>query len=79
MKTLEIMGLHREFQFTTRRSDVRAAGRTPILMAEDGSEAPAIAEEECPRLIFPDCLLPVVDGAEVLRRPKAPEATVTFR
>lgn len=99
MQTLEIMGLHREFQFATRPSDVRAAGRAPILivedesiirsvtsmvlsplghpilMAEDGAEALAIAAEERPGLIILDYLLPVVDGAEVLRRLKDSEAT----
>lgn len=99
MQTLEIMGLHREFQFATRPSDAWSAGRPPILivedesiirsvtsmvltplghpivMAEDGAEALAIAAEERPGLIILDYILPVLDGAEVLRQLKESEAT----
>jgi CheY-like chemotaxis protein/anti-anti-sigma regulatory factor len=99
MQTLEIMGLHREFQFAMRPSDARSAGRPPILivedesivrsvtgmvlaplghpilMAEDGAEAVAVAAGSRPGLIILDYLLPVYDGVEVLRRLKASEAT----
>lgn len=41
-----------------------------VLSARDGEEAMAIAQEQKPSLVILDCLMPVIDGFEVLRRLK---------
>ena len=41
-----------------------------VVSARDGEEAMKLAQEEKPGLIILDCLMPVIDGFEVLRRLK---------
>jgi CheY-like chemotaxis protein len=46
-----------------------------VLIAVDGGEGLAMAQEQAPDLILMDMSLPVVDGWEATRRLKAAEAT----
>lgn len=99
LHTLEIMGMHREFEFGTRPTDSDSKEASPILIVEDeqiirsvaamvlkplgrpiitaenGVEGLELAMRERPCLIVLDYMLPVMDGAEVLRQLKQSEDT----
>ena len=99
VQLLELMGMHRVFQFASRSLTNHAAKERPILviedeliirsiahmilkplglpvlMAENGLEGLRTASAEHPSLIVLDYLMPLMDGAETLRRLKASEAT----
>ena len=99
VQLLELMGMHREFQFGTAPQQpspwakrtilvvedeliirsvaelsLRPLGH-PILMAENGMEAINLAQREKPAVIVLDYVMPVMDGAETLRRLKSDDAT----
>jgi len=99
VQLLELMGMHRVFQFASRSQDSEARKERPILviedeliirsfahmilkplglpvlMAENGLEGLHTASLENPSLIVLDYLMPLMDGAETLRRLKASETT----
>ena len=99
VQLLELMGMHRVFQFASRslagntgkerpilviedeliiRSIVHMILKPlglPVLMAENGLEGLHTANLEHPSLIVLDYLMPLMNGAETLRRLKASEAT----
>lgn len=99
VQLLELMGMHRVFQFASR-SLTNSTGKErpilviedeliirsiahlilkplglPVLMAENGLEGLHTANLEHPSLIVLDYLMPLMDGAETLRRLKASETT----
>lgn len=99
VQLLELMGMHRVFQFASRSLKDGADKERPILviedeliirsfahmilkplglpvlMAENGLEGLHTASLERPCLIVLDYLMPLMDGAETLRRLKASETT----
>lgn len=99
VQLLELMGMHRAFQFASAPTQMMpSAKRTilvvedeliirsvaelslrplghPILMAENGEEAIKLAHSENPAVIVLDYVMPVMDGAETLRRLKSDDAT----
>lgn len=99
VQLLELMGMHREFQFgsappqpstlkkrtilvvedeliirSVAELSLRPLGH-PILMAENGMEAINLAHRENPAVIILDYVMPVMDGAQTLRRLKSDAAT----
>lgn len=99
LQLLELMGMHREFQFGSAPSQPASAAKGailvvedeliirsvaeltlrplghPILMAENGLDAIELAQREKPAVIVLDYVMPVMDGAETLRRLKSDPAT----
>ena len=99
VQLLELMSMHREFQFgsaplqpspwakrtilvvedeliirSVAELSLRPLGH-PIIMAENGKEAIDLALRENPAVIILDYVMPVMDGAETLRRLKSDPAT----
>ena len=99
VQLLELMGMHRAFQFASAPTQTSpSAKRTilivedeliirsvaelslrplghPIVMAENGEEAIKLTHSENPAVVVLDYVMPVMDGAETLRRLKSDEST----
>ena len=74
----KILVVDDEFEIRSMLNDVLSREGYEVILASNGEEAIALAEQEDPQAILLDIVLPVIDGIEVCKRLKAEELTLTI-